>query len=172
MKRVVSNKRAFTLIELLVVVLIIGILAAVAVPQYQKAVEKSRLSEAVVSMDALRKSLEIHILEDGTSVYNLFAQDPDGGTIDIPECEVVQADETDDRFCATKNFLYESYCATNKRCYVNAFRYKKNDYSDIREHYALSWTKVPGKWNESCYWHSDEGKNMCNSLNIQDIRQF
>ncbi len=50
--------QGFTLIELLVVVLIVGILSAVALPQYQTAVERSRATEALTLMTAIRESME------------------------------------------------------------------------------------------------------------------
>ena len=65
-KTLPAGKNAgFTLIELLVVVLIIGILAAVALPQYEKAVEKSRATQAMVYLDAWVKAQELYKLANG-----------------------------------------------------------------------------------------------------------
>ena len=57
----------FTLIELLVVVLIIGILSAVALPQYNKTVYKARMKEAEVIMDSIYKGAILYRLSEGAS---------------------------------------------------------------------------------------------------------
>ncbi len=65
-----NNKKGFTLIELLVVVLIIGILAAMAMPQYFKAVERSRMTEADTLLGSIAQAQRRKFLQRNSFTTN------------------------------------------------------------------------------------------------------
>lgn len=159
-----SNKRAFTLIELLVVVLIIGILAAVAVPQYQKAVEKARLTEALQNIKAIEKCFALYQLEHGQ---------PASGTILLKDmnCPIEAAlgewhdedEENEDlQYSYTSDhFKYQAGCVSTD-CLAEIWRIPNNDY-------ALNMRKMEtGSQSRGCFTNETEiGRYICNSLKNQ-----
>ncbi len=81
-----TERKGFTLIELLVVVLIIGILASIAIPQYFKVVEKARVAEAMSLIASVKSAEERYLARGGTYTNNTADLDisyPNMGTSDI-----------------------------------------------------------------------------------------
>ena len=93
--------KGFTLLELLVVVLIIGVLAAVALPQYRMSVAKSKYATMKHLVDALVKAEEVYYLGQGEYTnkiekldINIAGGQVSGSTITFPwgSCEIVRGD--------------------------------------------------------------------------------
>ena len=152
-------KKGFTLIELLVVVLIIGILSAVALPQYEKAVWKSRFSEILTVSSSLEKSLDLYLLENG---YPASHKDltPDDLSID----SFSGLTKKGDRGYCSKYVCYHAWCSTNS-CGWRGNMYKDSSFSELLVETGGHFNELvaPGAWWRYCYHEDAIGKTICQS---------
>jgi len=88
-------KKGFTLIELLVVVLIIGILSAVALPQYEKAVWKSRNSQLKTAVRSIMQAQKVYYMANGS-----FSSDFSALDLDLPLTHVTTSSGSGSNVCA------------------------------------------------------------------------
>ncbi len=146
-----KNKQAFTLIELLVVVLIIGILAAVAVPQYQKSVMRSRYATLKNITKSIADAQEVYYLANGHYATRFDELDIDiGGT---PE------DENDTQ----RNFDW-GYCK------IPAANHTRCTNSQIQMHYQIYFNHNENPLYTAVTWCVDLTDNE-SSLQSQICKQ-
>ncbi|WP_122082150.1 pilin [Vibrio coralliirubri] len=75
-----TNQKGFTLIELMIVVAVIGVLSAIAIPQYQKYVAKAEVASALATMTGIKTNVEAFAVENG--------EFPDGSSTNQTEADL------------------------------------------------------------------------------------
>ncbi len=156
-------KKGFTLIELLVVVLIIGILSSVALPQYTKAVEKSRMTQGIAIGNALQKAVDVYLMETGfpSAFKSLIPASESGLILDFagtarsssicvrlgPSCLVVG------------NFMYAGYCYPNE-CTLEIAKFREGSGGNDTMEYRLTYKNSGNGWTKTYTQTSDAKANL------------
>ena len=167
--------KGFTLIELLVVVLIIGILSAVALPQYEAAVEKSRAAEPLLVIKTVTEAVRLNQLQTGQfilsagggSISGIFKRLMEFSDLDLPPGEWLYGGN----HYQTDNFIYNiSGGAGDHNVQLGVSPWKKGDYFSTsnlpaRNYYLRVMILASGQENSlACFYKTETGKRVCSIL--------
>ena len=157
----------FTLIELLTVVIIIGVLTAIALPQYRRAMDRSKASEFLQMMPALFESRERWVEE--SQCYwrngNMISCDEGAGSFNAKKLDIETKGVANAKTITTKNFTYNLVAKRipgKDRAYISA---------------KPTWGGSRGLTSATIYYDGrkflcDDGnqaaKKPCDVLNIDD----
>ncbi len=153
-------RSGFTLIELLVVVLIIGILSAIALPQYTTAVEKTRAMEAVQNIATMEKQMELYLLESGLPKSNEQVYYKD-----FASAQLTGGTWQEDDIYKTKYFEYFGVIDAGGL----SIEVEHNDYDyallSYNHPHSYNTDSPTGKWYRACVTqHDDLGRKVCKQL--------
>ena len=146
------NKKAFTLLELLVVVLIIGILAAIALPQYKMAVLKTQLARAKSTTNDIMKAFELYytIHNDYPSKFSEL-----DFAYNLTDSNIMQ---TPDYYCMISSIYKELYCTINNGNYKISYFIS---YSTPKTKTCRAWTTDKSDiYNKVCQQETGKTANQ------------
>ena len=147
----------FTLIELLVVVLIIGILAGVAVPQYTKAVLKARYTELQTTIFAFKNASEVYYMANGD--YPQSWEDTD---LDLPTgCSLNTGADRGWMYCKKNQLSFDFFDANNQN--LVGF-YSVNGIFKVGYIQWLDNSPYPAQRECWARTQDEEGTSFCKSL--------
>lgn len=147
----------FTLIELLVVVLIIGILASVALPQYQKAVQKTRTMRLISLLRSISEAENVYYMANGT--YTVQFEDLD---ISMPSGAIIKENgrymEYGDFYCHIPIHGLSAFCNDKSPGAPHLEKYFVHDYFICwaeKNEGSLSWRVCQSISGKSPTFNSD-----------------
>lgn len=156
-------RKGFTLIELLVVVLIMGILASVAMPQYMSVVEKARAGEAVSNLGSAFREMDTYLMQSGD---NLSA------TLGAPD--IISGTKLDSTTVSTKYFNYYIDCypeSGEPAGYCSGYVTRNSGVAEGKLEFSFwkdpwhNWEEERAvNWHKECLYSNDVAKKVCLSF--------
>ena len=150
-------KKGFTLIELLAAVLIMGILTAVALPQYRRSLERTRVAEALQMLPSIYDARERSATERG---YNSWDSIPSNERSQITFKKLdmeMKGTAIGAQGWQTDNFQY-----TIAPTYMVGARLLRGQYKGLGILFNDSTLGC-------CFSHTKEGASVCDRVNIANI---
>ncbi|MCR5504609.1 MAG: prepilin-type N-terminal cleavage/methylation domain-containing protein [Elusimicrobiaceae bacterium] len=156
-----KNKKGFTLIELLVVVLIIGILAAIALPQYQLAVDKAEFAKLQSMVRSLRDAYDEYVL-----LHNVGTKNFDDLSFTMPE-DFVSSYTGNMYNCVSNNDMFCCMSASGEG-WTGDINCGKKDLSFLSHQPFFTSNNVPIKRTALCVAEKDNARanRLCSSLGV------
>ena len=170
--KIKQNKftKGFTLIELLVVVLIMGILAAVALPQYKKSVWKTRLTEVYTVGNALEKGIDLYMLTHSISPWEEGEIDPQELEIDVLSNLTKKTIDINTHHYCSQYLCSNVYFIPGPLVSWYAYVYTNSKNGNLIIEVGGSRSSDSG-WYRFCYYEDNFGKSLCEFGNWDDVSE-